>query len=90
MRRGGFFKPDGNPANSELAKKAGCSRQVIGQYLSENAPRTSIDARLLLDLCDVLSVTPYWLMKNEGTIDDVELHRIPFQDVRKKITARRD
>lgn len=73
--------------NADLAREVKCERATIGQYLSVDNPKTSIDAPLLLALCDALWVTPYWLMLNEGTIDDVEVNKIPMQELRKTRTA---
>lgn len=84
MQRRGFVRPDGRPANSELAKEVPCERTTIGQYLDADKPRKTIDAPLLLDLCDALWVTPYWLLRNEGTIDDVPKNKIPLEELRKK------
>lgn len=84
MQRRRFIRTDGKPANSELAKEVPCERATIGNYLNTERPRTTIDAPLLLDLCDALRVTPYWLLRNEGTIDDVPMDKIPLEEVRKK------
>lgn len=87
MARRGYVHEDGKPANAALAKEIHCSRATIGQYMSEEKPRKTIDAGLLLDLCDELSVTPYWLMRDEGSIDDVEIRKKPLEDVRFKRPA---
>lgn len=83
MDRRGFIKSDGNPANSELAREANCRHATIGQYLS--GQKKTLDAMLLLDLCDALWVSPYWLARKEGTINDVEKNRIPMQEVRRRV-----
>lgn len=69
--------------NARLAAEVECTHAVIGQYLSEESPKKSIDALLLFALCDELSVTPYWLALGQGTIDDVQLETIPMQELRK-------
>jgi hypothetical protein len=83
MERRGYML-DGETLNAALAKEVKCTRQTIGQYLNADKPKKSMDAGLLLDLCDELWVTPYWLVRSEGTIDDVPKHKIPMQDVRRK------
>ena len=87
MARRGLIKQDGSPANSELAKLAGCTRQVIGQYLDKSGSKKTLDAILLMDLCDALWVTPYWLAKNEGGLHDVAEHHVPLQELRRKQRA---
>lgn len=76
--------------NAELAREVKCERATIGQYLSEEKPKKSIDASLLLDLCDALAVTPYWLLRDEGTIDDVAKNKIPLQEQRRKTLTREE
>lgn len=84
MKRAGFMWEDtGETQNAALARKANCTHQAIGRYLNVDRPPTTIDATILLDLCDPLSVTPYWLLKNQGTIDDVELKKRPFDEFRR-------
>lgn len=89
MRRAGFWNADQTPANAELARKAECERATIGQYLSEDKPRKTIDAPLLLSLCDVLFVTPYYLVFGQGTLDDVPIGKRPMEELR-KLPARRE
>lgn len=85
MRRRGFIRSlDGSTMNAALAREVRCERATIGQYLNKERPKRSIDALLLLQLCDELWVTPYWLARNQGSIDDVEKNRIPMQDLRFK------
>lgn len=84
MKRRGFVRPNGKTMNADLAREADCERATIGQYLNEDKRKKSIDAALLLDLCDALWVTPYWLLKNEGTIDDIEKNRVPLQELRRR------
>lgn len=84
MRRAGYVRPDGTTRNADLATKVSCERATIGQHLSTSQPKKSIDAMLLLDLCDALWVTPYWLAKNEGTIEDVEKNKLPMEEFRRK------
>jgi len=88
MERAGYVYADnsGRTMNAALGRSLAvtCRGATIGQYLSTEKRKPSIDALLLLDLCDALWVTPYWLAKNEGTIDDVGKHKIPMEDLRKK------
>lgn len=84
MKRRGFWKPDETPNQTALADEAKCEKATIGQYLNADKPRKTVDAPVLLDVCDALSVTPYWLLRNEGTIEDVPLHKVPLQEVRRK------
>jgi transcriptional regulator with XRE-family HTH domain len=88
MGRISLVGPGGKTLNSELASKCGCTRQAIGQYFKPDRERRTIDAILLLRLCDALSVTPYWLALNQGTIDDVPLYSIPMSDVRKRVQGK--
>lgn len=89
MARRGYVRPDRTTMNAELARAAKCERATIGQYLNEERPRTTIDAPLLLNLCDALSVSPYWLIFNQGTIDDVPINRRPMEQLR-KLSARKE
>lgn len=82
MKRRGFVREDGHTLNAELGRAAYCTHATIGQYLNKDNPKTTINALLLLDLCDALSVTPYWLIRKEGTIEDVPLNKIPMQELR--------
>jgi transcriptional regulator with XRE-family HTH domain len=84
MKRRGFVREDGHALNSDLAKEVGCERATIGQYLNRDKPKRSIDVNLLLDLCDELWVTPYWLLRGDGTIEDVPKHKVPLQEFRTK------
>lgn len=84
MQRRKFVREDGSTMNAALAREAKCTHQVIGQYLNPDKPRKSIDALLLLSLCDALSVTPYYLMLNEGSIDDVPIGQRPMQQLRRR------
>lgn len=93
MARYRLVRADGTTLNAELARKVPCERATIGQYLNEDKPRATIDAPLLLALCDALSVSPYWLMFNQGSIDDVPINKRPMEDVRKlpaRAQTRRD
>lgn len=89
MKRAGYVREDGQPRNSALAVDAKCERATIGQYLSKDKPKRSIDAQLLLDLCDALSVTPYWLVRTEGNIEDVPLGKKPLHELRTKATQQK-
>lgn len=79
MGRMSLIAADDQPMNATLAGYCGCSRQVIGQYLKG---KPTIDALLLLKICDELSVTPYWLALNQGDIEDVPLYKVPMQEIR--------
>lgn len=85
MARMRFINIDGSTANASLARVVNCERATIGQYLS--GMKKTIDASLLLDLCDALSVTPYYLLRNEGTLEDVPQETLPMQEVRRKQPA---
>lgn len=85
MGRDELIPTGGRPLNSVLAKRCGCSGAVIGQYLSGD--KTTVDAVLLLRLCDALHVTPYYLALNEGTVRDIPRNKIPFEEFRKKKTT---
>lgn len=89
MQRRGFVRPNGTTMNAELAREVKCERATIGQYLSEEKPKKSIDASLLLDLCDALAVTPYWLLRDEGTIEDVAKNKIPLEEQRRRTPTRK-
>lgn len=88
MARAGFVGPNGDTLNSALAAEINCTRQVIGQYLNAENSKRTIDAIILLRLCDRLWITPYWLVLNEGTIEDVEKDMIPMQEKRRRVTHR--
>jgi transcriptional regulator with XRE-family HTH domain len=51
----------------ELAPKAGCTRAVLHKYLNGNS--SSIEALLLYDICDILDVSPRWLLKGTGAME---------------------
>lgn len=85
MGRRGFVRNDDTTMNAELARAAHCTHAAIGQYLS--GTKKTMDLFLLLDLCDALWVSPYWLVKKEGTINDVQKNKIPMEEFRKKRTA---
>lgn len=48
-----------------LALKAGCTRAVLGKYLTPGKSKT-IEALLLFDLADALDVSAEWLLTGKG------------------------
>lgn len=65
--------------DAELARRAGRTRAVIGQYLAGD--KTSIDGLLLFDVADALDVSGRWLVKGDalpgkGRPLDVEQHQV--------------
>lgn len=89
MRRRGYMKADSTMNVSALAKNAKCSPSTIMMWLNADNPPTFIDAFVLLQLCDELSVTPYWLVWNQGTLEDVSVNAVPMQSLRGKAPPRR-
>lgn len=69
------FEPPLSPA--ALARKAGCSRMTIGNYLRG---KMNVDALTLFAVADALDVSPRWLLTGQGLPGkgrplDVQQHR---------------
>jgi transcriptional regulator with XRE-family HTH domain len=58
----------GNRAIPELAKKVGCSRAALGNYL--NGRSKTIEALLLFQLAKELDVSARWLLTGQGVKAD--------------------
>lgn len=81
MVRAGYIDRETSHAyNTVLAGYVGCTHQAIGQYLKGS--RDSCDWLVLFKLCDELSVSPYYLALNKGSVLGVAPDKIPMQDER--------
>ena len=49
-----------------LAKRVGCTRAVLGKYLSGNSK--TIEALLLFEIADALDASPGWLLTGKGAM----------------------
>jgi transcriptional regulator with XRE-family HTH domain len=89
MQRVGYQKPDHTMNVSALAKDAGCSPSTIMTCLDDDRAPTYIDVLVALQLCDALSISPYWLLWNQGSREDVPVKTLPMQSLRGKTPPRR-
>lgn len=59
---------------AELARRAGVTRAAINHWLKVDAKEFPMKGEVLLAVCNVLEVSPWWLMYEQGTINAVFIH----------------